>query len=210
MIDIGNGRLDNLAALKRALASGREAHGAVRADTLAGMATDALVLVHIGLAGRVLLHLAGAAAAPHAEVFHAAAKARLLMALEVGERDDDVGIHESVADLGLMHVLAVFDRNQGLVRALEAVRDDDVATGGIRGEAVLVRAIDMLKRVFAAAHVERVAVREEGLAAQPLDHVYHGARVIGTQEGQVAQLAKVDLDGNELVLRSRSALCRRA
>ena len=58
----------------------------------------------------------------------------------------------------------------------------------------------MLKRVFAAAHVERVAVREEGLAAQLLDHVYHGARVIGTQEGQVAQLAKVDLDCNELVL----------
>ena len=122
------------------------------------------------------------------------------MTLEVGERDNDVGIHEGVANLGLLHVLAVFDRDQGLVRALEAVGDDDVAAGGIRGEAVLVRAIDMLKRVFAAAYVKRVAVREEGLAAQLLDHVYHGARVIGAQEGQVAQLAKVDLDGNELVL----------
>ena len=58
----------------------------------------------------------------------------------------------------------------------------------------------MLERVLAAAHVERVAVREEGLAAQLLDHVGHDPGVVGAQETQVAELAEVDLDGNELVL----------
>ena len=58
----------------------------------------------------------------------------------------------------------------------------------------------MVERVGAAADIERVAVGEERLAAQLLDHVRDGARVVGAQEGEVAQFAKVDLDGDELVV----------
>ena len=148
----------------------------------------------------MLLHLAGTAAASHAQVLHGAAKAGLLMALKVSEADYDVGIHECLADLCLAHVLAALNRDERLVGALEAVGDDDLATRGIRGKAVLISGVDVLERVFAATDIKRVAVGEEGLAAQLLHDVRDGAGVVGAQKAQVAQLAKVNLDGDELIL----------
>lgn len=155
----------------------------------------------VRLAGGMLLHLAGATAATHTQVLHGAAKTGLFMALKVGEANHDIGIHERLTDLGLVHVLAALDRDERLVGALEAIGDDDLTTRGIRGKTVLVGGIDVLERVFAAAHIERVAVGEEGLAAQLLHHVGDGAGVVGAQKAQVAQLAKVNLDGDELVLK---------
>ena len=122
------------------------------------------------------------------------------MALKVGEANHDVGVHERLTDLCLAHVLTALDRDERLVGTLEAVGDDDLAARGIRGKAVLVGGIDVLERVFAAAHIERVAVGEEGLAAQLLHDVCDGAGVVGAQKAQVAQLAKVNLDGDKLVL----------
>ena len=148
----------------------------------------------------MLLHLARAATAAHAEILHAAAEARLLVALEMGERNDDVGIHERVTDLGLLHVLAALHRDERLVRALEAVGDDDLAAGRVGREPVPVRAADVFEGVLATAHIQGVAIRQEGFAAQPLHHVRDDARVVGAQEGQVSQLAEVNLDGDELVL----------
>lgn len=200
MVDVRHRGRDRLPVLEHALARAGKAHRAVGANALAGMAAHATARVHAGLARCVLLHLAGTATATHPEILHAATEAGLLMPLEVREADNDVGVHEGMADLGLLHVLAVLDWNERLVRALEAVGDDDLAARGIRSEAVLVRAVDMLERVLAAAHVQRVAVGEKGHAAQLLDHICDGAGIIGTQEGEVAQLAKVDLDGDELVL----------
>ena len=149
----------------------------------------------------MLLHLAGAAAATHTQVLHGAAKTGLLMALKMSEANHDIGIHERLANLGLVHVLAALDRNERLVGALEAVGDDDLTARGVRGKAVLVGGVDVLERVFAAADIERVAVGEEGLTAQLLHDVRDGAGVVGAQKAQVAQLAKVNLDGNELVLK---------
>ena len=54
---------------------------AVGADLPALAAADAQLFGHVGLAGVVLLHLTGAAAAAHADFFQAAAEARLLVAL---------------------------------------------------------------------------------------------------------------------------------
>ena len=200
MVDARDGRAHNLAVLERALTRSGEADGAVGADALTGMAADAMLGIDARLARGMLLHLARAAAAAHADVLHAAAKARALVALEVREADYDVGVHERMADLCLLHVLAVLDGNNRLVGALEAVGDNHLAAGGVRSEAVLVGAVDVLERVFATAHVERVAVGEERLAAQLLDHVRDGTRVVGAQEGEVAQFAEVDLDGDELVV----------
>ena len=149
----------------------------------------------------MLLHLAGAAAAAHTQVLHGAAKASLLMALKVGEADHDIGIHERLADLGLVHVLAALDRDERLVGALEAVGDDDLAACGVRGETVLIGSVNVLECVFAATDVERVAVGEKGLAAQFLHDVRDGAGVVGAQKAQIAQLAKVNLDSDELVLK---------
>lgn len=56
------------------------------------------------------------------------------------------------------------------------------AARGIRGKAVLVGGVNVLERVFAATDVERIAVGEEGLAAQLLHHVRDGAGVVGAQK----------------------------
>ena len=64
-------------------------------------------------------------------------------------------------------------------------------------------ALDRDERLVGAleAVVERVAVGEEGLAAQLLHDVCDGAGVVRAQKAQIAQLAKVNLDGDELVLK---------
>ena len=201
MVDGSHVNRAGAAVGKLALTRTVKRDGAVRANLLAGTATYAVGSIDARLAGGMLLHLAGTAAASHAQVLHGAAKARLLMTLKVGEADHDVGIHECLADLCLAHVLAALDRDERLVGALEAVGDDDLAARGVRGKAVLVGGVDVLERIFAATDVERVAVGEEGLAAQLLHDIRDGAGVVGAQKAQVAQLAKVNLDGDELVLK---------
>ena len=59
----------------------------------------------------------------------------------------------------------------------------------------------MLERMLAAADVERVAVGQEGTAAELLDEVGHGLGIVWPQIGQIAQLAEVHLDGDEFILK---------
>ena len=200
VVDGGHVHRAGVAVSKLALAGIVKRDGVVRADLFAGTAANAVLGRDVRLAGGMLLHLAGTAAASHAQVLHGAAKTGLLMALKVGEADHNVGVHERLTDLGLVHVLAALDRDERLVGALEAVGNDDLATRSIRDKAILVGGIDVLERVFAATDIERIAVGEEGLAAQLLHDVRDGAGVVGAQKAQVAQLAKVNLDGDELVL----------
>ena len=176
-----------------------EAEGAVRADLRALAAADALGGLHVGLARRVLVHLSGAGAAAHADVLHGAAEARALVALEVREADHDVGVHEGAADLCRLDVLAALDGNLDLVEALDTVGDDGVAAGLERVEAVGVGAVQVVEAVLAPADVERVAVGDEGLAAELANDVDDGARVVGAQVAEVARLAEVHLYGDELV-----------
>ena len=201
VVDGGHVHRAGVTVGKLALAGIVKRDGVVRADLFAGTAANAVLGRDVRLAGGMLLHLAGTAAAAHTKILHGAAKTGLLMALKVGKTDHNVGVHERLTDLGLVHVLAALDRDERLVGALEAVGDDDLATRGIRGKAVLIGGIDVLERVFAATDIERVAVSEEGLATQFLHDVRDGAGVVGAQKAQVAQLAKVNLDGDELVLK---------
>ena len=127
-----------------------------------------------------------------------AADAGHLVALEVREGDDRVGVHERAADEGLLHVLAVREGDGHVVRALESVRDDHVAARGERREAVLVGGGDMVERVLAAAHVERVRVREERHPARRADGVHERLRPVRTEVREAAGLAEVGLDGGEL------------
>ena len=59
----------------------------------------------------------------------------------------------------------------------------------------------MLQRVFAAADIERVAVGDEGLTAAFLDEVGDDLGIVRTQERQVAELAEVQLDGDEFAVK---------
>ena len=114
----------------------------------------------------MLLHLSGPTAAAHADVFQSAAEARLLMALEVGQGDEHVGIHDGPADLGLLHQLAAHHRHSHLVAALDAVCDDDLASRGQGIEAVETRRIQMIQPVLPSAYIQGVTVGEEGLATR--------------------------------------------
>mgnify|MGYP006880500911 CR=1 FL=1 len=96
VVDAGHVHRASSAAGKLALAGGRLNETALCAQIFSQarqpMQCSAATF---GLAGGMLLHLAGTAAASHAQVLHGAAKAGLLMALKVGEADHDIGVHES-------------------------------------------------------------------------------------------------------------------
>ena len=120
------------------------------------------------------------------------------MTLEVGQRDENVGIHDGAADLRLLDVLAADHRHGNVVGSLKAVADQDRAADGHRREPVLPRAVQVLKGVLAASGVHGIAVSQEGLAALLLDKVRDSAGVIRAQKAQVAQLAEVHLNRDEL------------
>ena len=122
------------------------------------------------------------------------------MPLEVVEGDDDVGIHDGAANLGGFTEGTAHHRHLHIVGALQAVGNEDLAARGIGAEAVEERRVQVIQGVLPGAHVEGVAVGEEGVAAQLLDIVGHVPGEVGAQEGQVAQLAEVDLDGHILPL----------
>ena len=146
----------------------------------------------------MLFHLAPAASAAHADVLDRAAKARHLVALKVGQADEDVRVHDRAADAGGLAEFAVLDRDLDVVRAAQAVADEDLAAGGHGPEAVEVGAVQVLQGVAAAAGVQGVAVRQERQAAHLLAQVHDDLGVVRAQEGQVSQLPKVHLDGDEL------------
>ena len=163
----------------------------------AAVAAAAQALLHGRVAGSVLLHLARAGAAAHADVLDGTAEAGGLVALEVGQADEDVRIHDGAADLSRLAVFAVGHRHLDFIGAAQAVADEDLTAGGHGPEAVLLRTGQMLQRILAAARIQRVAVGQEGQTALLPAQVCHHLGVVGAEERQVAQLAKVHLDGHE-------------
>ena len=95
------------------------------------------------------------------------------------QRDDDVRVHDGAADLCLLDILAALYRNGDIVGAFQTVANQNMAAGGEGREAVQIRGFYVVKGVLPAAHIERIAVRQEGLSAQAFYHVSHGFRVVG-------------------------------
>ena len=173
-----------------------EGRRAVGADLGAGVAAYAQLLLDEGFAGVVLLHLTRTGAAAHADVFQAAAEARLLVAFEMGQGDEHIGVHHRPADLGLLHILAALHGDGHLVIALQTVGNNDMAAGGIGGKTVDIGRFHVIQRVFAAADIQGVAVRQEGLAALTFYQIRHGFGPVGAEIGHVARLAEMHFDGH--------------
>ena len=190
---------DALRMVDLRLAFGKR-RSAVSADAGAGPAADAERPVHGRLAVAVLLHLAGARTATHADVLDGPAEAGHLMPLEVGQRNEDVGVHDRASDLRFAHQFAVGHRNCDVVSPFQPVADDHVAAGRIRSEAVEVGGLDVFERMFARTDVEGVAVGQERPAAKLFDLVGDGAGEVRAQEREVAGFAEVDFDRGEAVL----------
>ena len=145
----------------------------------------------------MLLHLARAGAAAHADILERTAEAGGLVALEVGQADEHVRIHDGAADLGGLAVFAVRHRHFHLIRAAQTVTNDHLTAGGHGPETVQLGAAQVLQRVLAAARVQGVAVGQEGHTALLLAQICHHLGIVGTQKSQIAQLAEVHLDGHE-------------
>ena len=145
--------------------------------------------------------LTGVGATAHADVLQSAAEAGFLMALEMVQRDDDIRIHNGTADFRAFDILAACYGDIHIVRTLQAVADDDMAAGGIGGKAVEVGSFQMVQGIFPGTDVHGIAVGEEGLAAQILDNIHQNPGIAGTQVGHIAQLAKVNLNGDKLVFK---------
>ena len=78
----------------------------------------------------MLLHFAGTAAAPHADIFDGAAEPGGLVPLKVGQADENIGVHHRAAYFGSGHILAALHRHLHLIGSLQPVRNDDLAAGG--------------------------------------------------------------------------------
>ena len=186
--------------INRRLAILTKADRPVRTVSGTGTAAHALRLIHVRLSGIVLLHLSGTASAAHTDILQAAAEAGSLVALEVGQRNEHVGIHNGTADLRRLYQLAANHRDFDIVRTLEAVGDDHLAARGERREAIFVSGLDMIQSVLAPPHIQCIAIRQERLASQLFDDIRHCFRIIRTQIRQVARLTKMDLDCHKLVV----------
>ena len=57
--------------------------------------------------------------------------------------------------------------------------------------------IHMFQRVFAAAGIKRVAVRQKRQTALFLDQISNNLSILRTQKSQIAHLAKMHLDSHE-------------
>ena len=136
-----------------------------------------------------------------ADVLDRAAEACHLVALEVAQGDQHVGVHQRAAHQGRLAVFAVGNGNLDVVRAPQAVGDDHVTAGGHAVEAVQLGVGQVVEGVLAAAGVERVAIGQKGPAAQIPDEIGHGPDVVGPQIRVIAQLAEVHLDGGELAFK---------
>ena len=122
------------------------------------------------------------------------------MALEVGQADEHIRVHDGTADLGGLAVFAARHRHLHLIRAAQAVGDEYLTAGGHGPEAVELGAVQVLQRVLAAGRVQGVAVGQERQTALLLAQVCHHLGVVGPQKGQVAQLTKMHFDGHELAV----------
>ena len=57
----------------------------------------------------------------------------------------------------------------------------------------------MVQGVFAPAHIQGVAVSEEGHPAPGFYHLRHGLGEVGPQVGEVPGFAEVDFNGDEFL-----------
>lgn len=165
---------------------------------------DAFVLLDLRLSIAVHLHLSGTRATAHTHILQSTAKTSTFMALEVGEADQDIGIHQCTAYLGLFHVFTC-NRNQHFIRTLQAVSDQDMTAGGVGHETVAVGALQMVEGMLAPTDIERIAISKKRTSSQLLDQLHHRSGVVGPEKGEVSRLPEVNLDCGELVLEVNGA-----
>jgi hypothetical protein len=132
--------------------------------------------------------------AAHANVLYGATEARQGMALIVRDHDHGVRLRDGPRHLDLLE--DALRLHQAAVLALQAVGRDELA----KIEAVRPRRMEVVHGVVAVRQVVRVGVRQKGLASG-LPYLLHD---LVHEEGLdiiwVAELAHVELDGDQIAL----------
>ena len=111
--------------------------------------TSALVGLDDWLTADMLLGLARTRATTHTDVLYRTAEACHLVALEVIEADEYVGIHHCTANLGTLDILSTLDLNVYIISSLQSITNDDWATNREGREAILPGAVEVLDSILA-------------------------------------------------------------
>ena len=138
---------DAVVVIDHCLVLGVERKGMVVAMAHAYAAAYAVVAVDCGFRVSVHLQLSPYRAAAHAEVLQCAAESGHLMPLEVGERDDDVGVGQGCSNLRSLAIFGVVEWNLAVFNTLDTVGDDNWSLHGYRIEAVLHSRLDMVHTI---------------------------------------------------------------
>lgn len=162
-------------------------------------AADAVVAVDDRLGVAVHLEFAAYRTAAHAEVLEGAAETCLLVALEVGERDDHIGIRKCGTDFGGGTEFGIVEGNLTVINTFETVGDNDGGLDYDRVEAVLHGGVNVVDGIGASAGVEGVAVGKEWFGTLFLEQFDETSCEVGADICQVAWLAEVEFDGDEQV-----------
>lgn len=163
-------------------------------------ASAAQRLVYDRLPVAVLVFLACAGPASHAYVLERTSESGHFVTLEMGQRDEYVGIHDCPAYLRFPYVLTAGDGNRNVVGTLESVGNDHRAAGGKGRESVFPCAIQVFKSVLAASGVKCVAVGKERLPSVFTYYIDNCPGIVWTQKGHVAFLTEMHLYGDELAV----------
>ena len=163
-------------------------NGSVGTDLGAGTAADALFLIDVGLAGGVHFHLTGTGTTAHTNILQCAAESGTFMAFEMVHGDENIGIHDSAADLGFLDIVTINGDNR-FIGTLQTVSNDHMAAGSKGIISIFISSFQMVQSIFTAAHIKRIAVRQEDTSTLPLDQIDDHLCIVGAQIGQVTRPA---------------------
>ena len=172
-------------------------------------AAAAGVRVNNRLGRRVHFEFAGHSAAAHAEVLNCSANSRRFVSLEMRQRNEDVSVNNRRADFGSGTVLAV-DGDFPIIQTLQAVADYHLTASGKRIEPVDHGGLKMVNGVLSASGIERVTVRQKRLGAQRCENLNHPGNVVRANVREVSQLAEMNFQSDELVLKRQLFYARLA
>ena len=161
-------------------------------------AASAVFLDDMGLSGIVLLHLASPASTAHADILQGSSESGGLVSLEMCQGQENIRVHDGMADIGFLKMLAVTDRHFNVVRSAQPVADNDLAPCCHIVESVYLRAVQMIRRVFPGTRIQGIAVGQEWGSPVFLNHVCHSLDIVRAQIGNIAQLTKMHFYGDQL------------
>ena len=123
------------------------------------------------------------------------------MAFEMGQRDENVGVHDGASDLGLLDIFSVRNRNGNIIGSFQPVANDHMTAGRVRCESISIGGFNVFQRIFPCSDIQRVAVGQKRLPAKFPDLLHHNPRKVRTKIGQIPALPEMNFNRGKPVLK---------